>query len=88
MTDDYETTGLPDTTGDQLELLSPPDGGPIVVNSSCLIYEQEGVRAVMIGGVPVYHYAEGDVPGRAALRGAGYASWIRHNPGNRGRTGL
>ena len=32
---------------------------PIVVNERCLIYEVEGIRSVMVSGVPVYRYVVG-----------------------------
>jgi len=45
---------------EQQGLMALEHDDPIVVNERCLIYEVEGIRSVMVSGVPVYRYVVGE----------------------------
>jgi len=59
-------------------LIDSVESDRLVVNGQCIIYEQNGVRAVMVAGVPVYRYHRDDKGAEnvfiAQAQQAGYAT--------------
>ena len=45
---------------EEVPLLDEVESDRLVVNGQCIIYEQNGIRAVMVAGVPVYRYHRND----------------------------
>ncbi len=45
---------------EQAPLLDAVESDRLVVNGQCIIYEQNGIRVVMVAGVPVYRYHRDD----------------------------
>ena len=50
----------PPQSSEQLALLDPVESDVLVVNGRCVIYEEHGIRVVMVAGVPVYRYHRDD----------------------------
>ena len=52
--------GMATTVLTQPELLDTPPPPGIFVNARCIIYEEEGMRVVMLHGLPVFFYHRDD----------------------------
>jgi len=50
----------PELPPDTEPLLTPVESDHLVVNGRCIIYEVEGIRVVMVDGVPVFRYHRDD----------------------------